>query len=285
MTVRVRFAPSPTGHLHIGGLRTALFNWLFAHHNKGVFLLRIEDTDLERSTPEYTQSILESLAWAQIHSDEEIVIQSARLSAHQEVIEKLVSEKKAYRCYCTPAEIALRQNRPADVDPEFAKYDGFCRHQLPQEGKPFVVRFALPENQKTITFQDVIRGDVTFDMDQFDDFIIARSDGRPMYNFVVVVDDAFMRITHVIRGEDHISNTPKQILLYQACGYSLPAFAHLPLILGPSGQRLSKRDAATSVLDYKTDHPKHAERLYNAGLCFQNARLVGQAHQGAPGAD
>lgn len=250
--VRVRFAPSPTGHLHIGGLRTAIFNLLFARHNNGSFLLRLEDTDLERSKPEYTDSILQALEWANIQPDEPLVIQSERLLEHQKVIARLLQEKKVYKCFCTPQEIAARSGVSPDADPEFSRYDGFCSHRLPENNdKPFVIRFLVPRNKPTIEFNDIIRGTVTFDVDQFDDFIIARSDGRPMYNFVVVVDDAFMRITHVIRGEDHISNTPKQIFLYQACGYTIPHFAHLPLILGASGQRLSKRDAATSVLDYK----------------------------------
>lgn len=250
--VRVRFAPSPTGHLHIGGLRTAIFNWLYARHNNGTFLLRIEDTDLERSKPEYTESILSALQWTNIQSDEPIVIQTERFEQHKKVIEQLLKEKKAYRCYCTAAEIAQRENLPEGYDPEFSKYDRHCRYNYsPSEKRPYVVRFALPEDRDMIQFNDIIRGEVTFDINQFDDFIIARSDGRPMYNFVVVVDDADMKITHIIRGEDHISNTPKQIMLYQACGYAIPQFAHLPLILGSSGQRLSKRDAATSVIDYK----------------------------------
>ncbi len=246
--VRVRFAPSPTGHLHIGGLRTALFNLLFARHNNGTFLLRLEDTDLERSKDEYTQAILKALAWTKIEPDESMVIQSERYPEHETVINRLIEQKKAYRCYCTPQEVAARVAADPKLDPEFAKYDGYCRSALPQD-KPFVVRFALPD-KPSVSFHDLIRGDITFAMDQFDDFIIARTDGRPVYNFVVVVDDAAMRISHVIRGEDHIPNTPKQILLHEACGNKIPQFAHLPLILGPSGQPLSKRDAATSVMDY-----------------------------------
>lgn len=247
---RVRFAPSPTGHLHIGGLRTAIFNLLFARHNGGTFLLRLEDTDLERSKPEYTRSIIDALNWTNINSDEPMVIQSERLEEHVAIIDQLIKNKRAYRCYCTPEEIATRLKTSPNVDPEFAKYDGFCRSRLPENDKLHVIRFALPA-QKSVTFDDLIRGPITFDMDQFDDFIIARSDGRPVYNFVVVVDDAFMKISHVIRGEDHISNTPKQLMLHQACGYTPPQFAHLPLILGSTGQPLSKRDAATSVIDYK----------------------------------
>ncbi len=245
--VRVRFAPSPTGHLHIGGLRTALFNWLFAWHQGGTFLLRIEDTDKERSKKEYTDAILAAFAWVNIQPDEPIVIQSQRLKDHQAMAQKLLKEGKAYKCYCTP------DDKVAWADGEtFVKYSGRCRN-VPPSDKPYAVRFKLPDGREEITFDDLIRGPVRFDRDQFDDFIILRSDGMPVYNFVVVIDDAFMKISHVIRGEDHISNTPKQILLYEACGYQVPQFAHIPMILGPSGQRLSKRDGATSVLDYKND--------------------------------
>lgn len=244
--VRVRFAPSPTGHLHIGGLRTALFNWLFARHHKGSFLLRIEDTDTQRSKQEYTDAILAAFAWVAIEPDEPIVIQSARLKYHQDVAQKLVQEGKAYKCYCSPDDIVARAD-----DEAFIKYNGHCRN-APPSNKPYAIRFKVPDIPE-IMFDDLIRGPVRFNRDQLDDFIIVRSDGMPVYNFVVVIDDAFMKITHVIRGEDHISNTPKQILLYKACGYTLPHFAHIPMILGPSGDRLSKRDGATSVLEYKNE--------------------------------
>jgi glutamyl-tRNA synthetase len=252
--VRVRFAPSPTGHLHIGGLRTTIFNWLFAKHNNGKFLIRIEDTDLERSKPEYTQSILNSFAWINIQSDEPIVIQSERIKDHQAVLAQLLAEGKAYRCFCSQEEVVARHKAKFGADDAFIKYDGQCRSkQLTHEdmSKPHAIRFALPFAQGEIAWDDLIHGRVSFDADQLDDFIIVRSDGTPMYNFVVVLDDAFMRITHVIRGDDHVSNTPKQILLYLACGYELPQFAHLSMILGPSGERLSKRDGAVSVLEYK----------------------------------
>lgn len=248
--IRVRFAPSPTGHLHIGGLRAAFFNWLFARHNKGKYLLRIEDTDLERSKKEYTDSIMASFAWTNVLPDEPVVIQSQRIHEHQKVARQLIAEGKAYKCYCSPDELASRL-QAAHGDVLYSKYDEFCRRRTDQPDKPFAIRFAIPESIVEITFHDLIRGTVTFHRDQLDDFIIIRSDGTPMYNFVVVVDDAFMRISHVIRGEDHVSNTPKQILLYQACNYPLPQFAHLPMILGPSGDRLSKRDGAVSVLEYK----------------------------------
>ncbi len=253
-SIRVRFAPSPTGHLHIGGLRAALFNWLYARHTGGSFLIRIEDTDLERSKPEYTDSILASFAWCNIQSDEPIVIQSQRIAEHKKIIEQLLKNKRAYYCYCTQAEVTTRHGVEPEDPYTAVKYDGRCRNRVPSPddaGKPFAIRFALPQDRTTISFNDLIRGTVTFDMDQFDDFIIARSDGSPMYNFVVVVDDHYMKISHVIRGEDHISNTPKQIFLYEACGFPVPQFAHLPLILGPEGNRLSKRDAATSVLEYR----------------------------------
>ncbi len=243
--VRVRFAPSPTGHLHIGSFRTALFNWLFARHNGGVFLVRIEDTDLERSTQEYVTSIMTTLDWVQLQPDEPVVIQSHRLQEHERVLKKLLKEGSAYKCFCTQEDIVKRAG-----DNAFIRYDGLCRMADQESKKPYVIRFKIPDITE-VSFNDLIRGTLTVLVDQLDDFIIARSDGRPTYNFVVVIDDAAMRITQVIRGEDHISNTPKQILLYQACGYTIPQFAHIPLILGPSGDRLSKRDGATSAMEYQ----------------------------------
>lgn len=248
--IRVRMAPSPTGYLHIGGLRTTLFNLLFAKHMQGKFLIRIEDTDVERSKPEYTQSILDAFTWCSIEADEPIVIQSERFARHAEVIEKLLQEGKAYRCYCTPDELRNRLGMSAADDGGYAQYDGRCK-AIPVKNDPCAIRFAVPADKKEVSFHDLIRGDITFQTDQLDDFIIMRSDGTPMYNFVVVVDDADMRISHVIRGDDHISNTPKQILLYEACGFAIPQFAHLPMILGEDGKRLSKRHAATAVFDYK----------------------------------
>ncbi len=267
--VRVRFAPSPTGHLHIGGLRTALFNWLFARHHGGAFLLRIEDTDVERSTQEYRDSILHSFAWTQLEHDEEIVTQSERIAEHQKVAEQLIKQGKAYRCFCSPEEVVARYGKATDGD-AFVMYDGYCRNRTTQESdnsRACVVRFKLPEDRQEVVFNDLIKGPISFNLDQFDDFIILRSGGFPMYNFVVVVDDAFMKITHIIRGEEHIVNTPKQILLYQACGYDVPQFAHLPLILGPSGDKLSKRDGATSVIEYrKSGYIPHALLNYLARL-------------------
>ncbi len=267
--VRVRFAPSPTGHLHIGGLRTALFNWLFARHHGGAFLLRIEDTDMERSMIEYRDSILQSFAWTQLEHDEEIVTQSERIAEHQRVAQQLIDAGKAYRCYCSPEELLARYGKAHADSDFFVTYDGHCRNlnSAPNGAISHVVRFKLPDDCTEITFDDLIKGQISFPIDQLDDFIILRSGGFPMYNFVVVVDDAFMRITHIIRGEEHIVNTPKQILLYQACGYSIPQFAHLPLILGSSGEKLSKRDGATSVVEYRREgYIPHALLNYLARL-------------------
>lgn len=244
--IRVRFAPSPTGNLHIGSVRAALFNWLFARHNQGVFLVRIEDTDLERSTQEFADSIITSLDWLGMQSDEPILCQSKFIERYRSYIDKLLSEGKAYKCYCSPEELDQRLG-------EDEKYDRQCRTCSPPGDKPFVVRFRLPDDRDTITFHDLILGNITIPLSQLDDFIIARSDGSPIYNFVVVIDDAMMNITHVIRGQEHINNTPKQILLYEALAFAIPQFAHLPLILGKTGAKLSKRDAATSVLVYKEE--------------------------------
>lgn len=246
--VRVRFAPSPTGYLHIGGLRTALFNWLFAKHYNGSFLVRIEDTDIERSKPEYKESILNSLVWANLQSDEQVLVQTTRVKQHKALVEQLLTEKKAYKCFCSFSD--------HNQDLEFGKYNKKCRNLKEEEtpkGRSYAVRFKIPEDIKSIDFTDLIHGAISFDVDQIDDFIIMRSDGNPVYNFVVVADDAFMGISHVLRGEDHISNTPKQILIYQALNFKIPLFGHFPLILGADGTRLSKRHAATSVIDYKNN--------------------------------
>ncbi len=251
--IRVRYAPSPTGHLHVGSLRTALYNWLFARHTGGTFLLRIEDTDLERSKEEFTESIMRSLAWASIEPDEPVVIQSLRIDQHRAVAQDLLNQGKVYRCFCTQEELRERLGESAAQEGSYTRYDEKCRTReiAPDDlTKPFALRFKIPHDREYISFDDLIRGTVRFERDQLDDFIIVRSDGTPMYNFVVVVDDAFMRITHILRGEDHISNTPKQILLYEACSYPLPQFAHFSLILGPDGHRLSKRHGATAVLDF-----------------------------------
>ncbi len=265
--VRVRFAPSPTGNLHIGGLRTALFNFLFARHHGGSFLLRIEDTDQDRNNDMYTQSILEAFAWVGIASDEPVVIQSHRFSEHKRLVDQLLAQKKAYYCYCTQEEVAQRHQSLFPGD-EFVRYDGHCRSGFVQRpDRAPAIRFAIPDTVTDISFDDAIRGNITVESRQLDDFIIVRSDGVPMYNLVVVIDDAFMRITDIIRGEEHISNTPKQILLYRAFGYDVPQFAHIPLILAPSGARLSKRHGAVSVLEYRDNgYLPHAVINYIARL-------------------
>jgi len=253
--VRVRFAPSPTGNLHIGNLRTALFNWLFARHNHGTFLVRLEDTDRERSKQEYADSLFDILEWIGLTSDEPIIKQSDRFPEYTRLVEQLVAQGKAYRCFCSQQQIEARQ-KAAGLDPAYAGYDGFCRDLPPQKqdlSRPHVIRFKIPRDIEEITFDDLVRGPISFKTAEIDDFVLVRSDGTPTYNFVVVIDDALMRITQVIRGEDHISNTPKQIFLYQAFDYAVPQFAHIPLILGPSGARLSKREAATSVIEYRRD--------------------------------
>ncbi len=250
--VRVRFAPSPTGNLHVGGLRTALFNWLFAKHNNGMFLIRVEDTDKERSKVEHMHAQLQALDWVGIKSDEKPLLQSERSEVYNKILVQLLEEKKIYRCTCRPEEIEERV-RAAGITGDHYGYDSFCRDKDRQghRDRPSVLRFALPEAFNELTINDLIRGKVTFKREQLDDFIIVRSDGSPTYNFVVVVDDYASGISHVIRGEDHLSNTPKQILLYEACGYDLPKFAHIPMILGPEGNRLSKRDGAVNVLAYR----------------------------------
>ncbi len=249
MTVRVRFAPSPTGTLHIGGARTALFNWLFARNQKGTFLLRIEDTDRERSTKEYERSILEGLTWLGMDWDEEPIYQSQRMDLYKKHVERLLAEGKAYRCYCTTEELEEKRQQ-AIAESRKPGYDDKCRHRTDHPDLPFTIRFRTPQ-EGTTSFHDICRGTITFENKELEDLIIARSDGTPTYNFVVVVDDVTMKMTHIIRGDDHINNTPKQVLLYQAMGYPLPEFAHLPMIHGPDGKKLSKRHGATSVIEYQ----------------------------------
>lgn len=251
--VRVRFAPSPTGYPHIGNIRTALFNWLFARHTGGKFLVRIEDTDKERSSEEYTQAIFDGLSWLGLSSDEPVVIQSEQLPNHQRLIQELLARGLVYKCTCSQEEVLARHQARMGADNTFVRYDGHCKEHGIDESKPYVIRFALPAGREKVAFDDLIRGPLEIGADQLDDFIIVRSDGMPVYNFVVVADDILMRITHILRGEDHIINTYKQILLYEALGAPLPRFGHFPMILGQSGERLSKRDAATSVLDYRND--------------------------------
>ena len=249
--VRTRFAPSPTGDLHIGGARTALFNWLLARHAQGTFVLRIEDTDVARSTQESIQVILDAMTWLGMDWDEGPHYQSQRISLYQEAAEKLLKEGKAYRCYCTPEELEKKRKvaLEAAVKP---KYDRTClRRKPPFSEGPSAIRFLSPEEGKTVV-EDLIQGRVEFDNAELDDLIIIRSDGLPTYNFSVVVDDATMGITHVIRGNDHLNNTPRQIQIYQALGYALPKFGHVSMILGPDKKKLSKRHGAQSVMEYKT---------------------------------
>ncbi|MCB0272499.1 MAG: glutamate--tRNA ligase [Bdellovibrionales bacterium] len=247
--VRVRFAPSPTGFLHIGGARTALFNYLYAKRHNGVFVLRVEDTDQARSTQEAAEAILDGLSWLGLSWDEGPFFQSERYDLYKEYIDQLVKEEKAYRCYCSP-ETLEQMREELKAQKKKPMYDGRCfsrRHE--KNDQPFVIRFRVPQGQTTV--HDLVKGDVTVDHKEIEDLVIARSDGTPTYNFVVVVDDAVMKITHVIRGDDHLNNTPKQILMYQALGFDVPQFAHLPLILGQDKTRLSKRHGATSVQMYR----------------------------------
>ena len=252
--VRTRFAPSPSGYLHLGGARTALFNFLFARHYGGKFILRIEDTDRERSTPEAINAILDAMNWLGLDWDEGPFYQTKRYPLYKEKVQKLLSEGKAYPCVCTPEKLEAKRQL-AQKEKRKSMYDGTCRPPegvippLPQD-KPYTIRFRSPRDGSTIV-NDAVKGDVVFDNRELDDLIIARSDGTPTYNFCVVVDDIDMGITHIIRGDDHLANTPRQILLYQALGDTPPQFAHVPLILGLDKARLSKRHGATSVTAYR----------------------------------
>lgn len=248
--MRVRFAPSPTGFLHIGGARTALFNWLYARHGKGTFILRIEDTDRTRSTEEYIQAIVEGMEWLGLDWDEGPFRQTERFDIYKNYANKLVQEGKAYYCYCSPEELDARR-KEAIAKGQLPKYDRRCRNlKEPVPGVLPVVRFLMPQEGHTVV-DDLIKGKVIFENAQLDDLIIVRSDGTPTYNLTVVVDDVDMGITHVIRGDDHLNNTPKQVQIYRALGYRVPEFAHLPMILGSDKTRLSKRHGATSVMAYK----------------------------------
>lgn len=247
MSTRLRFAPSPTGFLHLGGARTALFNWLYARHTGGVFLLRIEDTDTDRNTPESQQAILDGMAWLGMEPDEEIVIQSTRRDAHVALAEDLVRAGRAYRCYCTPEEVEAMRER-AVAEGRNPKYDGTWRDRpssdWPTDGRPFTIRFRMPLDGTT-TIHDLVLGEITVSNTETDDFIIVRSDGTPTYNFVVVCDDVHMRVTHVVRGQDHVNNTIRQVHIYEALGAARPIFAHLPMIDG-----LSKRKGSASVTSF-----------------------------------
>jgi glutamyl-tRNA synthetase len=252
---RLRFAPSPTGYLHVGGARTALFNWLYAKHYDGEFLLRIEDTDRARSTDESTRAIFEGLEWLGLTWDEDVVYQGANLERHQADARTLLERGAVYRCFCTPAELEERR-REAEARREAFKYDRRCDRLDPAEverrvaaGEPHVLRFRVPDG--TTAWEDLVHDRIAFPNKDIEDFVILRSDGTPIYNMAVVSDDIAMRITLVMRGDDHISNTPKQILLYEALGAPLPRFAHLPMIHGTDGKKLSKRHGATAVGDYQ----------------------------------
>ena len=264
-TVRVRFAPSPTGHLHIGGARTAIYNWAFARHHGGTFVLRIEDTDPERSTEENTQAIVRAMEFLGLDYDEGPGVggefgpyfQTQRFGLYAEGLEQLKATAHAYPCFCTAQELDAKREA-ARARGGFAGYDRACREIDPQvaaarivAGEAHVWRIKVPEDRGDITFVDAVRGETTFSAENVDDFVLARSDGSATYNFAVVMDDAGMRISHVVRGDDHLSNTPKQIVLYEALGIEVPTFAHLSMIWGPDGKRLSKRHGATSVEAYR----------------------------------
>ncbi len=253
--VRVRFAPSPTGYLHIGGARTALFNWLYARHTGGKFLLRIEDTDLERSTDESRASILEALEWMGLDWDEDIVRQSLRRDVHVKAAQRLLAEGRAYKCYCTADDVAAMRER-AFAEGRTRIYERTCRDGADGPDAPYTVRIKMPTEGAT-TLQDMVLGEITVDNDNLDDFIILRSDGTPTYNFVVVCDDAFMEVTHVVRGQDHMSNTFRQYHVYGTLGLQPPTFAHLPLVDG-----LSKRKGSASVQHYR-DQGYLAEAVNN----------------------
>ncbi len=254
-TVRVRIAPSPSGHLHVGTARTAVYNWLFAKHHHGTFILRIEDTDRERSFPEMVESIQESLKWLGLEWDEGPYFQSQRGDLHREWVERLAQSGGAYYCYCTPEELAAKREQAQKAKLPL-QYDRHCRDlteadraRLEAEGRTGVLRLRIPDGDTTFT--DLVYGELTRSNDELDDFICARTNGSPMYNFACVIDDHDMRISHVIRGNDHITNTYKQILIYRALGLTPPQFAHLPLNLGKDRKKISKREGATSVVEYR----------------------------------
>ena len=250
--LRVRFAPSPTGYLHVGGARTALFNYLLAKKQGGKFVLRIEDTDVERSTQESVDAILDAMEWLGLSCDEGPFYQSERFDFYKQKVDQLLQAGRAYRCYCTAEELDAKREA-AMKEGRKPKYDGTCRNRTDQPDAPYVIRFKLPEDKIETTFVDKIKGAITVRHEELDDLIVARTDGTPTYNLVVVIDDAEMGINLVIRGDDHINNTPRQILLYEALGYSVPEFAHVPMILGSDKKRLSKRHGATSVMAYQEE--------------------------------
>ena len=284
---RVRFAPSPTGNLHIGGARTALYNWALAKNTCGTLILRIEDTDSERSTPENTAQIIRALRWLGIEWDEGPeaggsygpYLQSERTGSYAEVLEQLKERDKVYPCFCTPAELDEKRT-VAQLEKRYNGYDRTCRQLSPEEaalrlaaGDTHTWRIKLPLDRETVEFDDLVYGHISIPMQQLDDFILMRSDNTPTYNYVVCVDDVQMRISHVIRGDDHLSNTPKQIMVYEAMGAPVPAFAHLSMILGADGKRLSKRHGATSVESYE-------EEGYLSDALFNYLALLGWSLDG-----
>ena len=250
--MKTRFAPSPTGYLHIGGVRTALFNWLYARHHGGTYVLRIEDTDRERSTEEAIQVILDGLSWLELSADEGPFFQTHRYDRYREVIAQLLEQGDAYHCYCSKEELdEMRATQMANK--EKPRYDGRCRNLTePRPGADSVVRFKTPLEGE-VSFDDLVRGPINFQNSELDDLVLVRTDGNPTYNFSVVVDDMDMEMTHVIRGEDHINNTPRQINIYKALGAEPPRYGHVPLIMGADGGRLSKRHGAVSVLHYRRE--------------------------------
>ncbi len=251
MTVRTRFAPSPTGYLHVGSARTALYSWLYARKMQGIFILRIEDTDAERSTQESVQAIFDGMQWLNLGYDEGPFYQTKRYDRYREVADQLLKEDKAYRCYCTKERLeALRAEQTEKK--EKPRYDGFCRNRQDHPNTPSVIRFKNPQGG-VVEFDDLVFGKLVFNNQELDDLIIVRSDNAPTYNFTVVVDDWEMKITHVIRGDDHINNTPRQINILRALGVTPPLYAHLPMILGSDGKRLSKRHGAVSVMQYREE--------------------------------
>jgi len=249
MTTVTRFAPSPTGYLHIGGARTALFSWLLAKSQGGTFLLRVEDTDRERSTQEATDAIIEAMAWLDLAAEGTAVFQSKRFDLYNSYIDQLLAEGRAYWCSCTPEEVEAMREK-ARAEGKKPKYDGRCRELGLGPGAGRVVRFKTPQDGVT-AFLDKVKGPTAVQNSELDDMILRRSDGAPTYNLAVVVDDHDMGVTHVLRGDDHVANTPRQILLYQAFGWDVPSFGHVPMILGPDKAKLSKRHGALSVMEYK----------------------------------
>lgn len=252
--IRTRFAPSPTGYLHLGGARTALFSWAFARHHQGVFVLRIEDTDVERSTPEAVEAILKGMDWLGMQADEGPFYQMKRTARHREVIEQLLENGQAYYCYSSPDEVEAMREKARELGQK-PRYDGTWRPEtgkqlpsIPVNRQP-VVRFKTPLDGVT-SWDDMVKGRITIANEELDDLIIARADGTPTYNFCVVVDDWDMKITHVIRGDDHVNNTPRQIVILQALNATIPVYGHVPMILGPDGEKLSKRHGAVSILEY-----------------------------------